>query len=103
MGDPMTDRMNVALRVLTSIQRNVVPSRADVENLRRWVGPSDRSADPIELACIVVLTEHRCGKANAASHTGAAPWDSEATSRQRYRLAATKSVKISATEILNQH
>ena len=61
----MTDRMNVALRVLTCIQRNVVPSQADVESLQRWVGPSERTADPIELACIVVLAEHRRGKANA--------------------------------------
>jgi hypothetical protein len=49
------EKMTLALRVLNAINERQRPIQADVASLQGWVDPSDRSADPDELACIVIM------------------------------------------------
>jgi hypothetical protein len=53
----MKERMLVALRVIAAFQRDARPVRADVELLRDWADPSERSLDADELACLVITEE----------------------------------------------
>lgn len=53
----MYDRMSVALRVLTFVEDHTNPLQADIESLRGWVDIGDCSADPDELACMVINAE----------------------------------------------
>jgi hypothetical protein len=51
----LKDKMAVALRVLTCIEKHTNPFPSDVVTLQSWVDPRDRIADPDELACIVIM------------------------------------------------
>ena len=53
----MNEKMAVALRVLTFVETHTDPVQLDIATLQSWVDPGDRSADPDELACIVIMAE----------------------------------------------
>jgi hypothetical protein len=53
----MTDRITVALRVLTSIQNHTHPVSADIRLLQSWVEPEHKQARYDELACLVIGEE----------------------------------------------
>ena len=53
----MKERMLVALRVIAAFQQHARPVRADVELLRGWADPSERSLDADEPACLVITEE----------------------------------------------
>jgi hypothetical protein len=53
----MKDKIEVALRVLSAIQKYKAPLPADVKSLQSWVDSSYRHADPDDLACIVITDE----------------------------------------------
>ena len=53
----MKDRMSVALRVLTFNHDHTNPLQLDIECLQGWVGAESRSAEPDELASIVIGEE----------------------------------------------
>lgn len=66
----MNEKIVVAVRVLTSFHNHTDPVQSDIENLRSWVRSLDRSADPDELACIVIIAEtQRVQNARGRSNT----------------------------------
>jgi hypothetical protein len=64
----MSDRMDVALSVLTSHKNHTPPTPADIASLQSWVEAKDRSADYDELACIVISGEMRRRKDERVMH-----------------------------------
>jgi hypothetical protein len=49
----MKERMEVALRVLTSLKNRTTPAPADIANLQGWVAHNDRHANYDELTCMM--------------------------------------------------
>jgi hypothetical protein len=60
----MDDRMEIALRVLQSIQEHTQPISMDVDLLKSWVDPTERGVDHDVLACIVINAEIKLRKQN---------------------------------------
>lgn len=63
----MSDKMTIAIRVLTAISNHEQPGVGDVNQLRVWVDPQDSGLDPDELACIVIQSETRIMKQSRLS------------------------------------
>jgi hypothetical protein len=68
----MTDKIAVALRVLSSIQNHTHPVAGDIERLQNWVAPEQRETRYDELACIVIADEAQRQRAHRLTRTGGA-------------------------------
>ena len=64
----MKERMEVALRVLTSLKNRTTPAPADIASLQGWVADNDCHADYDELACMVINAELKRRKNERVMH-----------------------------------
>ena len=64
-----TDKIAVALRVLTAIHENREPDERDVMLLRGICAQSERDLDPGEIACFVILRALKVKKRSSKPKT----------------------------------